>query len=410
MAAAEPPSHIKTFYEQIQSKSRDVLVQQPYYIDPRASPIQSPLCIDLRKASAFQDRWYDIQGVFFDFAGRCVYCAGSGKHPHSVQADGIRAVEGFPGLHIYPRLFCGTRIHSELIDELLHNQLANPANRTNLHADYSVVYPMSSTNAEEEQAATAASFFSPAASRLQMLSHSHEIGATPPIGIRQFVQKLRWFTVGKDSEQVSQAEAGDMPARIRDLLEYTLQFRPEAGTVHVSSADGPFDGLGQGKKDGNQVVNVSLGCDGIFVVAYESGELPPPPLPTYDDESWQRDFITGLSSSEEEDEGSSKPKAKSQSSRPPTSPPVETKSNEVEVSPNTNGTRYAAIHVRSGDVLVLSGSCCREACWYGVAKVFPGTFEAWQDWPRWPWGTNADRQNQDLQGCMKGMKLDLFVR
>lgn len=154
--------------------------------------------------------------------------------------------------------------------------------------------------------------------------------------------------------------------KVRNLIEATLLFTPLAGTACVSSIDSPWTVV-QGKKDGERVLHVSLGCDGIVVIAYECGEIParppPPKAPerTYDESSWYQ-FVQRLSS-DDEDTQSSELKPKLRANVKPPSPPHAENQGLVAPPPSTNGTRYTAIRVRSGDALILTGPCAGEACW-----------------------------------------------
>lgn len=87
---------------------------------------------------------------------------------------------------------------------LLHDGLANPGNRTNLHEEHHVVYP--ALREAAGSSAARASFFDPVASGLRMQPRLSDTWTTPPLGVRDFVQKLKWLTLGsRQSKRTSRA-------------------------------------------------------------------------------------------------------------------------------------------------------------------------------------------------------------
>ncbi|KAI6914363.1 hypothetical protein KC355_g18059 [Hortaea werneckii] len=68
--------------------------------------------------------------------------------------------------------------------------------------------------------------------------------------------------------------------------------------------------------------------------------------------------------------------------------------------------RIAAIRLRSGDALLMSGES--RYAWHGVPKVLPNTCPDWlQDWPAV--GEHAERF-QDYRGWMERKRINLNVR
>jgi hypothetical protein len=145
-----------------------------------------------------------------------------------------------------------------------------------------------------------------------------------------------------------------MPAKLQKLLDETLPERTEQPHKAVfSSAADRATSLRKVGGSHNHIANVSLGCDGIFVVGSDSDDSSDEPQP-------------------------------------------------------------AAIHLRSGDVLMLSGT--NASTWYGLARVLEGTSQSWeQSWPCWqlqggpPQFQGLGREGMDFswKGCMKGKRIDL---
>ncbi|KAK5135449.1 hypothetical protein LTR08_005237 [Meristemomyces frigidus] len=392
--AGTPPVQIRDFYRRIQNSDTDALAQQPYYVDPRAfnNPVSpSPLLrlATLRNA-AWQESYHAVQEAFFDFAGRCMYCANTKRHIHGMQASPVLEVVGFPGLYIYPKLLSNALVHRGLIDMLMHDQLADPATRTNLHEKYHVTYPEPSITKGEANT----SFFDPAASQLKMQPRLEGSGdwTASPLTTRALLDKLRWFTVGDASAD------GSMPPKIRALVENILPIKAHSATAYVSSNQDPLE-LRQGHGDAGTFLDTSLGCDGVVVVGLEDsgererGATSSEAHSVVDADCW-RDLLVGSDSEDDE--------------KAPDRQHVSEAGNRDDTITSTRNTPcLAAIHLRSTDALLFTGLSRR--AWYGVAKVLPGSSPAFeQQWPCWP-GTVERRGQDNWKGCMKGRRIDLVV-
>lgn len=70
-------------------------------------------------------------------------------------------------------------------------------------------------------------------------------------------------------------------------------------------------------------------------------------------------------------------------------------------------SKYAALRLRSGDVVVMSGAA--RFAWHGVPKVLAGTCPRWmQDWPSL--GEEGQRRFAAWKGWMAGKRINLNVR
>lgn len=297
------------------------------------------------------------------------------------------------GLYIYPKLLSNGLVHKGLIDTLLHDQLADLGTTTNLHEKYHVTYPASTESNRDAHT----SFIDPVASQLimQPRPEGSDDWTASPLTARGFVDKLRQFTFGDASANGSRAS---MWPKIRALVEDILPVRAHSATAYVSSHQDPLE-LRRCEGEAGTWLDISLGCDGVFVVGLEvSGSEEEVGRDSenqgVNDDSW-RDLIADSDSEGDEKAPARQDQSSTNSDRDTTSTPK-------------SATRLAAIHLRSTDALLFTGPS-RQA-WYGVAKVIPGsclTFE--QEWPCWP-GTVDGRGMEDWKGCMTGRRIDLRVR
>jgi hypothetical protein len=254
-------------------------------------------------------------------------------------------LEGFPGLYIYPKLL--NPVHGELVWTLLEDELSNPSNITNVHEDYYVVYPMDGK-----------SFFSPDASQVKMQPrlHGDRNWTTPSISAHEFLEKLRWFAISKDT---SRSTPTGLPARIEKLMASVLPYPLRNGTAYISSSQNSLR-LRQGNVESNGLVNVSLGCGVIVVVPLEDvPEFRPrqakESMHGVNEESW-RDFIVDLESEDEMSPAQSKA-AVGLDKDEPSAPSFEA------------AWGLVAIHLRADDVLACTGPTRKS--WCGVAQVLP---------------------------------------
>ncbi|KAK5123916.1 hypothetical protein LTR85_002113 [Meristemomyces frigidus] len=335
--AASSPAQIKDLYSHIQTLDTDTLSRQPYYVDPRA----------------------------------------------------------FSGLYIYPQLLRNAHVHKGLIDMLLHDELANPATKTNLHEKYHVTCPVPSKTDGDAHT----SFFELMTSHVKMEPRLHKTDdwTASPLTTRSFIEKLRWFTTGDVTWSGSRA------SKVRKLFESILPIKARSLMSNVSSYQDPL-GLRQNEGEARTFLDISLGCDAVFVVSLEQSNdeyrnaVNPKPQSVDYEESW-RDLVVGLESDDDE------------SAR---SPPhdiglgINDKNETGDIGNTSDAPCLAAIHLRSTDGLLFTGPS-RQA-WYGVAKVLPGTSPTFeQDWPCWR-DTVDGRGMEQWKGCMQGRRIDLVVR
>ena len=271
------------------------------------------------------------------------------------------------GLHIVPSLL-SREIQWSLLSRLLHRDLANSQHKTNVHAHHKVPYDLCKTDTSKQpiihrgldSVNDEPSFFncSPDCSEL---FHPVDSKAHKPFTISQFLsRKLRWITLGGQYDWTKKEyPPGDPPPFPNDISQLIQNafpdMTPEAAIVNVYS---PGDTLSLhrdvSEASDEGLVSISLGCDGIF--------------------------IAGL----DEQDG-------------------------VDI-------RRLAVHLRSGDVVYMSGSS--RYAWHGVAQILPGTCPKWlSSWPATSNNVNlgkADetefRRHEAWRGWMETKRINLNIR
>ncbi|KAI6794705.1 oxidoreductase [Hortaea werneckii] len=343
-AFEKPPEWIKTFYKRYQKlgKYEDVIGSD--LVDLGARP-ESCSRLSVQECSGDVARELgELHQKFSKFLGRCMDCGEldySCEHSERKPAS-VFALDQIPGLFIYPNLL-PPHVQSDLLNKLLHRDLANPKHQTNVHLHYNVSYPPTHHDTDE-----AGSFFDHAAKGLDYRpKESHAAISTE----RFLDKKLRWITLGGQydwtAKQYPPEVPPDFPSDIKDLVEDLFPMKAEAAIVNLY---GPGDVLSVHRDVSEEcaqpLVSISVGCDAIFICGLESQEKDP-------------------------DHG-----------------------------------RIAAIRLRSGDALLMSGES--RYAWHGVPKVLPDTCPHWlQDWPAV--GEHAERF-RDYKGWMKRKRINLNVR
>ena len=233
----------------------------------------------------------------------------------------------------------------ELLNKLLHRDLVNTQHQTNVHLHHHVTYPQVQSNAETT------SFFGRAAAHL--VFQPKDGNMHKPLSNQQLLnRKLRWMTLGGQYDWTNKVYPKNtppfFPADTKQLMESLFPMKAEAAIVNVYS---PSDTLSLHRDVSEEcdrpLVSISLGCDALF--------------------------IAGL-------EGES----------------------------STGESRVAAIRLRSGDALLMTGES--RYAWHGVPQVLKDTCPEWmQDWPcNETQGSQAEFE--PWKGWMKHKRINLNVR
>lgn len=166
-----------------------------------------------------------------------------------------------------------------LLSKLLHRDLADQRHKTNVHLHHLLPYHAAERNLPKT---TCDSFFnmSPGSPELFLpidaALHKH-------FTVSQFLKrKLRWLTLGGQynwTEKKYPAEkAPSFPEDIANFIHHLFPtMKPEAAILNVYT---PGDTLSVhrdvSEESDNELVSISFGCDGIFIVGLEPeiGEQP----------------------------------------------------------------------------------------------------------------------------------------
>ncbi|KAI9742543.1 MAG: hypothetical protein M1818_003683 [Claussenomyces sp. TS43310] len=216
------------------------------------------------------------------------------------EREGARAVnaepctvyehDDFPGLQIYPSVL-PPETQLRLVSLLMHRDLATKHHRTNVQADYHVPYPVHpscpSANTDvqsgfleqRELHMRCSSFFAnPRSSSAEMLTPK-DPSAHKPLNMEQYLHKrLRWLTLGDQYDWPTRSYSGNdatrFPTDIASLVRGLFpELKAESGVVLLYS---PKDYMPVHRDVSEQcergIASISLGCDGIFVVAQDTRE------------------------------------------------------------------------------------------------------------------------------------------
>ncbi|KAI7527484.1 oxidoreductase [Hortaea werneckii] len=344
-AFQKPPDWIKTFYKRYQKLRKYEDVIKSDLVDLNARPESHSRTYVQQCGGDAVKELEQLHQKFSKFLGRCMDCGkldwSNCRHSEQKSAS-IFELDQTPGLFIYPDLL-PPHVQSDLLDKLLHRDLATPEHQTNVHLHYDVSYPEPRPETDEP-----GSFFDHTAKDLDYRpKESHTA-----INTERFLdKKLRWITLGGQydwsAKQYPPEAPPDFPSDIKGLVEDLFPVKAEAAIVNLYS---PGDVLSVHRDVSEEcaqpLVSISVGCDAIFICGLESQENDP------------------------------------------------------------DQERIAAIRLRSGDALLMSGES--RYAWHGVPKVLPNTCPDWlQDWPAV--GEHAGRF-QDYKGWMKRKRINLNVR
>ena len=186
------------------------------------------------------------------------------------------------GLLILPALV-PEKAQQELLSKLLHRDLANQDHQTNVHLHH--LLPYQATNLRDNgspSTAEFASFFniSPISSEvfLPIDDANHKA-----LTVSQFLnRKLRWMTLGGQynwtEKKYPTENVPSFPKDIADFIHHLFPaMKPEAAILNVYT---PGDTLSihrdVSEESDNDLVSISLGCDGIFVVGLDSEKCGEP--------------------------------------------------------------------------------------------------------------------------------------
>lgn len=165
------------------------------------------------------------------------------------------------GLIVVPRLI-PLEVQQSVLDRTFHRDLSNPAHKTNVHFHHGIEYP-----------ASHASFFDSNPSSFSYFS-PYDSSIHKPLNVQQFLnKKLRWMTLGGQYDWTRKQYPDEAPPAFpKDLQQLLHNLFPdtvaEAAIVNLYS---PGDVLSLHRDVSEYcdqgLVSVSVGCDGLFMIA-----------------------------------------------------------------------------------------------------------------------------------------------
>ncbi len=267
--------------------------------------------------------------------------------------DGTPFVTNLLGLLVIPSLI-PEDAQRVLLSKLLHRDLADQRHKTNVHLHHLLPYHATERSLPETDSD---SFFNMSPESLEMFLPIDE-AIHKHLTVSQFLErKLRWLTLGGQynwTEKKYPAEkAPSFPEDIANFIHCMFPYmKPEAAILNVYT---PGDTLSVhrdvSEESNNELVSISFGCDGIFIV--------------------------GLNSEEGEE-------------------------------PNC-----VVVRLHSGDAVIMSGPA--RFAWHGVPKVIRNTCPGpLRDWPAIANGDKTTHAREDpyeaWRGWMSNKRVNLNVR
>lgn len=238
----------------------------------------------------------------------------------------------------------------DLLSQLMHECLADPSHKTNVHAHHQLPYYAINSKCGPE---LIDSFFnlSPKSSELFVPLDS---GSHSPITVSQFLhKKLRWLTLGGQYDWNKKIYPKEnhpkFPAKIGELTQRLFpEMRPEAAIVNVYAPGDTLSIHRDVSEDSDEgLVSLSIGCDGVFVIGLEN-----------------------------------------ESGRNP----------------------YLVVRLQSGDAVYMSGPA--RFAWHGVPKIMPNTCPEWLS--SWPANSKEEKSTVEFydnwRGWISKKRVNLNIR
>ena len=234
----------------------------------------------------------------------------------------------------------------ELLDRLLHRDLADPKHQTNLHIHYDLPYP----NSDDGNA----SFFNIPPEQAGTFRPKDPAIHKPLSARRVFDKRLHWVTLGGQYDWTNriylEAEPPAFPEDVGNFLEALYpETRAQAAIVNLySPGDTMMMHRDVSEETDRGLISLSIGCDGLFMITPE-------------------DIAKTAGTRDKKDKG------------------------------------YLLLRLRSGDVIYMTEEA--RFAWHGVPKVIPATCpSALKDWPA------KEARHEAWRGWLGGKRLNLNVR
>lgn len=164
-------------------------------------------------------------------------------------------------------------IQRTLLDSMIHRDLSNPVHQTNLHFHH--VLPYQALQHTTQKFCTGTSFFD---LRPEQVLDPKDPTTHKPITVEQMLRrKLRWVTLGGQYDWTRKIYPDEtppeFPEEIAKILEgYFPDIDAQAAIVNFYT---PGDTLSMHRDISEEcdrgLISISIGCDGLFMVADEDG-------------------------------------------------------------------------------------------------------------------------------------------
>ncbi|CAI6090293.1 unnamed protein product [Clonostachys chloroleuca] len=262
-----------------------------------------------------------------------------------------------PGLLILPNLIPET-VQQKLLELMIHRDLSNPNHQTNMHLHFKVPY---------ESLDLGASFFSHGPDSPAASFNPKDPSVHRPQSLRQVLnRKLHWVTLGGQYDWTNRvypdAEPPRFPADIAGFLHSIFpETQAQAAIVNFyTPGDTMMMHRDVSEESDRGLVSLSLGCDGIFMIAPSKG-------PEGEEDAAATELAPGACDT-------------------------------------AQGKGYLTIPLRSGDAIYMTNES--RYAWHGVPKVIKGTCPAHlENFP-----ATEDGQYEEWRGWMKNKRVNLNVR
>ncbi|CAF9903065.1 MAG: hypothetical protein ALECFALPRED_000119 [Alectoria fallacina] len=269
-ARDKPPEFIKSIYKKYQKLTLEVIQSDP-------------MILDFRRASncASQCRVRKIDSVPQSLILAAYSHLGLAENDKGMQLSlhtSVYETEAVPGLFVIPSLI-SEDAQKILLSKLLHRDLADQRHKTNVHLHHLLPY-----HAAERSLLTTIynSFFnmSPESPELFLpideAIHKH-------LTVSQFLErKLRWLTLGGQYNWTAKTypaeKAPSFPEDIANFIHVMFPYmKPEAAILNIYT---PGDTLSVhrdvSEESNNELISMSFGCDGIFIIGLDSEKREEP--------------------------------------------------------------------------------------------------------------------------------------
>lgn len=269
-ARDRPPESIKSVYKGYQKVTLEAIQSDPRILDFRRGLNGEQQC-GVRK----------VDSVLQSSISAAYSHLGLVEAHKGIQLSlpvSVYEIEALPGLLVIPSLI-PEDAQRVLLSKLLHRDLADQRHKTNVHLHHVLPYHAAEHSLPKT---TCDSFFNMSPESPELFTPIDE-AIHKHLTVSQFLErKLRWLTLGGQynwtAKKYPAEKAPSFPEDIANFIHHIFPFmKPEAAILNVYT---PGDTLSVhrdvSEESDKELVSISFGCDGIFVIGLDSekGEEP----------------------------------------------------------------------------------------------------------------------------------------